>query len=91
MNDIPSLDALVAAWEPLRAEMRAFVLNVSDPARELVYHSTKGEEFRNIWWHLFVHVFNHGTEHRSQVALYLAMQGIDLGNLDFTAYLRTVK
>ncbi|MBI5958419.1 MAG: damage-inducible protein DinB, partial [Chloroflexi bacterium] len=37
------------------------------------------------------HVFNHSTEHRSQVALYLAMNGIDLGNLDFTAYLRDKK
>jgi uncharacterized damage-inducible protein DinB len=44
-----------------------------------------------VWWHLFVHVCNHGTEHRSQVALYLATHGIDLGNLDMTAYLRTLR
>jgi uncharacterized damage-inducible protein DinB len=88
VSDIPSLDALVTAWEPLRAEMRAFVLKVGDPKREVIYYRTNGEEKRNVWWHLFVHVVNHGTEHRSQVALYLAMQGIDVGNLDLIEYLR---
>ncbi len=88
VSDIPSLEALVTAWEPLRVEMRASVLGVDDPSREVIYYRTNGEEKRNIWWHLFMHVVNHGTEHRSQIALYLAMQGIDVGNLDFTEYLR---
>ena len=87
-HDIPSLDALVAAWEPLRAEMRVFVLGVDDPNRDVIYYRTNGEEKRNVWWHLFMHVINHGTEHRSQVALYLAMHGIDVGNLDLIEYLR---
>ena len=87
-DDIPSLEALVTAWEPLRAEMRASVQQVDDPGREVIYYRTNGEEKRDIWWHLFMHVINHGTEHRSQVALYLAMQGIDLGNLDLIEYLR---
>jgi uncharacterized damage-inducible protein DinB len=34
-----------------------------------------------------MHVVNHGTEHRSQVALYLAIQGIDVNNLDLIYYL----
>jgi uncharacterized damage-inducible protein DinB len=78
----------VTAWEPLRAELRASVAGEDDPGREVIYYRTNGEEKRNIWWHLFMHVVNHGTEHRSQIALYLAMQGIDLGNLDFIEYLR---
>ena len=88
VSDVPSLDALVTAWKPLRAEMRASVLSVDDPNREVIYYRTNGEEKRNVWWHLFLHVVNHGTEHRSQVALHLAMQGIDVGNLDLIEYLR---
>jgi uncharacterized damage-inducible protein DinB len=88
VDDLPTLEALVTAWEPLRAKMRAFVLTVDDPNREVIYHRTNGEEKRNTWWHLFMHVVNHGTEHRSQVALHLAMQGIDVGNLDLIEYLR---
>jgi uncharacterized damage-inducible protein DinB len=89
VRDIPSLGALVTAWEPLRAEMRASVrINVDNPNREVIYYRTNGEEKRNVWWHLFMHVVNHGTEHRAQVALYMAMQGIDVGNLDLIEYLR---
>jgi uncharacterized damage-inducible protein DinB len=88
VSDVPSLDALVAAWEPQRAEMRTFVLEVHDPDRDVIYYRTNGEEKRDVWWHLFLHVVNHGTEHRSQIALYLAMQGIDVGNLDLIEYLR---
>jgi uncharacterized damage-inducible protein DinB len=87
-SDVSSLDALVAAWEPLRAEMRAFVLGVDDPNRDVIYYRTNGEEKRNVWWHLFAHVVNHGTEHRAQVALYLATHGIDVGNLDLIEFLR---
>jgi uncharacterized damage-inducible protein DinB len=88
VSDVPSLDALVTAWKPLRAEMRASVLSVDDRNREVIDYRTNGEEKRNVWWHLFLHVVNHGTEHRSQVALHLAMQGIDVGNLDLIEYLR---
>jgi uncharacterized damage-inducible protein DinB len=90
-QDIPSLDALAAAWGPLRDEMRAFATSIEDASQTIVYYSTKGEAFHNIWWHLFLHVFNHGTEHRAQVALYLATNGIDLGNLDLSLYLRDLK
>ena len=39
-------------------------------------------------WQLILHVFNHHTEHRAQVALVLAMNGIDVGSLDFSTFLR---
>jgi uncharacterized damage-inducible protein DinB len=89
-GDYPSIAALVTAWGPLRVEMRAFVASVDDPGREVAYHRTNGDEMRNIWWHMFMHAVNHGTEHRSQIALYLAIQGIDSGNLDLIEYLRHV-
>lgn len=87
-DDLPTLDALVADWAPRRAEMLEFLAGVGDARRDVHYFSTAGEEFHNILWHLIVHVLNHGTEHRAQVALYLAMQGIDVGNQDLVRYLR---
>lgn len=86
--DLPTLDALIDAWPPRRAEMMDFLAGVEDARQEVHYVSTKGEEFHNILWNLIVHVLNHGTEHRAQVALYLAMQGIDVGDLDLVRYLR---
>jgi uncharacterized damage-inducible protein DinB len=86
--DLPTLDALIADWTPRRAEMLEFLAGVGEARQDIHYVSTKGEAFHNILWHLIVHVLNHGTEHRAQVALYLAMHGIDVGNLDLVQYLR---
>jgi len=89
-SDIPSLDALESAWVPLRAEMLEFVSSVTDTKQVLTYYTTRGVEYQDILWHLILHVVNHGTEHRSQAALYMAMLGIDLGGLDLIVYIRDV-
>jgi uncharacterized damage-inducible protein DinB len=89
-SDIPDLAALEAAWIPLRNEMLDFVSSVGAANQELTYYTTRGIEYHDILWHLILHVVNHGTEHRSQAALYMAMSGIDLGGLDLIVYLRDV-
>lgn len=88
VDEFPTLDAVQTAWGPLRAEMTGFLSNLSDTDQVIVSRNTKGQEFQNVLWHLITHVINHGTEHRSQVALSLAMQGIDVGELDFVKYVR---
>jgi uncharacterized damage-inducible protein DinB len=87
-DEITTLDALAEAWAPLRAEMLDFLTGIGDGRQEVIYRTTKGDEFHNILWHLVAHVINHSTEHRSQVALHLAMHGIDVGGLDFSKYVR---
>lgn len=88
VDDIPTLEALEQAWTPQRADMLAYLTTVDDASQVIVYRTTKGEEMRDVLWQLVLHVVNHHTEHRSQVALYLATQGIDVGGLDFTRYIR---
>jgi uncharacterized damage-inducible protein DinB len=88
VDDVPTLKGLQEVWSPLRAEMLEFVTGVEDANRIVTYRTTRGVKFRVPLWHLMLHVVNHGTEHRSQVALYLAIQGIDVGNLDLIHYLR---
>jgi uncharacterized damage-inducible protein DinB len=90
VEDIPTLEALQQAWTPLRAEMLNFVTTIDDPNAIVEYPNTQGIEFRRTLWPLVLHVVNHGTEHRSQVALYLAMHGIDVGNLDLIQYLTEI-
>lgn len=89
-SDIPDLDALDAAWKSLREEMFDFVCSITDVKQVLTYYTTRGAEYQDVLWHLIMHVINHGTEHRSQAALYMAMHGIDLGGLDFIVYIRDV-
>jgi uncharacterized damage-inducible protein DinB len=88
VDDIPTLEALERAWTPQRAEVLAYLETVGDANQVIVYRTTRGEEMRDVLWQLVLHVVNHHTEHRAQAALYLATQGIDVGGLDFTRYIR---
>jgi uncharacterized damage-inducible protein DinB len=88
VEEFLTLDAVHSAWAPLRAEMIGFLSGLPDTNQVITYRNTKGDEFQNVLWHLISHVINHDTEHRSQVALFLAMQGIDVGELDFVKYVR---
>ncbi len=87
-DDLPTLDAVAEAWGPLRDEMRAFLTALGDSGRVVEYRTTRGIPQQDILWQLILHVFNHHTEHRAQVALVLAMNGIDVGSLDFSTFLR---
>lgn len=86
--DLPDLDALREAWEPLQQRISRYLSEIGDADHIVRYRNTAGVEFAQPLWQLVMHVVNHGTEHRSQAALYMAMHEIDLGNLDLTAYLR---
>jgi uncharacterized damage-inducible protein DinB len=87
-DDLPTLDAVAGAWGPLREEFRAFLREMGDPGRVVAYQTTRGIPQQAILWQMVLHVFNHNTEHRSQVALVLAQNGIDVGSLDFITFVR---
>jgi len=91
VEDIPTLDALEQTWAPQRTEMLDYLAGVGDASQTIVYRTTRGDEMQDVLWQLILHVLNHHTEHRSQAALYLATQGIDVGGLDFTRYIREKK
>lgn len=87
-GDLPTLDAVAEAWAPLREEFRAFLQAIDDPDRVVSYRTTRGIPQQDVLWQMIVHVFNHHTEHRAQVALVLAQNGIDVGSLDFITFVR---
>jgi uncharacterized damage-inducible protein DinB len=41
-------------------------------------------------WQMIMHVANHGTQHRSEVAAMLTSYGHSPGDLDFSEYLRSL-
>jgi len=87
-GDLPTLDAVAEAWAPLREEFRAFLQAMDDPDRVVSYRTTRGIPQQDVLWQMIVHVFNHHTEHRAQVALVLAQNGIDVGSLDLITFVR---
>ncbi len=84
-----TLDVLRQRWTEEEAAMRAYLdgLTDADLTAPIHYKNTRGETFNRPLWQLLLHVVNHGTQHRSEVALYLTNYGMSPGDMDFNLYL----
>ena len=79
----PDLSGLVdvehvrAAWVPLEQDIRAFVngLGAEGLQRSLEYRSLAGQPATSQFWEMILHVVNHGTYHRGQIATFLRQLG----------------
>jgi uncharacterized damage-inducible protein DinB len=85
--DLPTVDAVVARWEPLWAERRAFIANLGDDWITYdVRRTIAGREIKIPLWQALIHVANHGMQHRSEIALMLTEVGHSPGDLDMLGY-----
>lgn len=86
--DFPDVAAVRAAWERLERQTQAFVAALSDDDVARVYAQTlpNGQEWRMPLWRMMLHVANHGTQHRSEVAAMLTSYGHSPGDLDLLSY-----
>lgn len=80
-GQFPDIETLQVAWDADEASMREWLDTLDDA--EL--HSEM-EPDRKLWQYL-LHVVNHSTQHRSEVAMLLTSYGHSPGDLDFTWYL----
>ncbi|PUV24309.1 MULTISPECIES: DinB family protein [Sphingobacterium] len=53
------------------------------------YANTKNEQFQNSFGDILLHVFNHGTYHRAQIAVEMRRNGLDPINTDYISFVRT--
>ncbi len=89
-RDLPTFEALQARWAHEETAMRAFLgqLTDADLAGIVQYTSARTNNRSAIpLWHMMSHVANHGTQHRSEVALALTQLGLSPGDLDLIVYL----
>lgn len=84
-----TLAQVEAAWAPLRAEFRAYVLG-SDLARPVTYTTTRGEVYTQPLGLLVWHVLNHAVEHRSELAAMFTQSGVPHARVDLVYYLGNV-
>lgn len=49
-------------------ELLAQIIDTQDLAREISYTNSKGDQFVNVVKDILLHVFNHSTYHRAQIA-----------------------
>jgi uncharacterized damage-inducible protein DinB len=91
--DFPDLPSLRALWEKVEKATQAFVAGLKDEDVARVYTQTlpNGANFRMPLWQMMLHVANHGTQHRSEVAAMLTSFGHSPGNLDLLFYFPPVE
>ena len=87
--DFPDIAAVRASWEALEQATGEFLSGLSDQDAARVYDNTlpDGTDFRMLLWQMMLHVVNHGTQHRSEVAAMLTGFGQSPGNLDLLFHL----
>lgn len=89
-EDFPTLESLRARWKTEDEALMTFTARVTDDQlnRPFQYTSTEGVKYENILWESMAHVVNHGTQHRSEVAVILTELGHSPGDLDMILYFR---
>src|SRR5439155_8481416 len=86
------LDQLAADWDAVHSSWEAFVGGLDEERLNswVAYKTMKGDPYTEPLLLLILHVYNHSTEHRTQVAAMVTMAGHDTGPLDLIHYMRTV-
>lgn len=52
------------------------------------YLTTKNDQFENLFGDIILHIFNHGTYHRAQIAAAMRKNGFDPINTDYISFVR---
>lgn len=87
-SEFASFAEVQAAWEPLWRDWQNLIDTLSPAALEryLHYRNTEGIGYQVVLDDVLRHVFNHATEHRSQMTPLLAQLGHPTEPLDFARF-----
>jgi uncharacterized damage-inducible protein DinB len=87
--DLPRLSA---EWNALLASWSKWAAALADESvtERISYKDLKGNPWISPVWQIVLHVVNHGTHHRGQVAGFLRSMGHVPPPLDLIAYYRTL-
>jgi uncharacterized damage-inducible protein DinB len=89
--DYPDVAALRSLWAALEAQTQAFVGGLTDADMARIYENAlaDGQVERLVLSTMMLHVVNHGTQHRSEVAAMLTAFGQSPDQLDYIDYVFT--
>ena len=87
VDNLPTVAAVKARWEPLYAERRAFIESLTPEKLAGTISRKLGERTVTLpLWLALIHVANHGTQHRSEIAAMLTDAGQSPGDMDMTLH-----
>lgn len=86
LADYPDVASLRAYWSELQGQTTRFLTTLTDEdANKLMAEQPTDPHFP--LWKYMLHVANHGTQHRSEVAAMLTSHGYSPGGLDMIFYI----
>lgn len=88
VQKVTGLDNLRRAFDESHAGLREFTAALTEERLDapLVFKDSSGNAFERVLWQLMLHVANHGSYHRGEVAMALTALGHDPGDLDYVYF-----
>jgi uncharacterized damage-inducible protein DinB len=86
-EEFPTLAAVSERWRVVESEMRQYLAGLSEVtlAHPTTYTSPEGQSWTFLHWRTMLHVVNHQSYHRGQIATLLRQLGIQPPEVDFLA------
>ena len=84
------LDRLTSSAEQIAEQWIRFVDNTENFDRQLTYKNYTGDPYTNNVEMIMIHLVNHSSYHRAQIAMLLRQKGLEPVNTDFITYDRVV-
>lgn len=77
-NDYPTLNAVREKWIQVEREMRLFIDRQTEDSlqQEITYANFSGQQYHLPLWQMLVHVPNHETHHRGELAAMFALMKV---------------
>jgi uncharacterized damage-inducible protein DinB len=88
--DFPTFRLLKRRWKEEDVRLLDFVASRTERqiAGSVTYTWPQAKPRTRPLWHILVHIVNHGTQHRSELALFLTANGVSPGRMDFLDFIR---
>jgi uncharacterized damage-inducible protein DinB len=85
-----TLEQLIAMSEKASAQWLEFVESTDNFDREMTYRNYVNEPYTNNVENVMIHLVNHSSYHRAQIAMLLRQKGFEPINTDFITYDRVI-
>lgn len=87
-DEFPTIESVRTRWSTISGNLFAFIREQTGRSlvQEVNYRSTEGRGYTLAVWQVLVHVANHGTHHRGELAAMFALMGVPHEEEDWVFY-----